>query len=330
MVSFYLLTLVCVGLWGTKSDIARKRTTSLLMVWWIFGVAYLPLAQRFNIAVTTPKLQVTFIDVGHGCHTWIRFPDGRYWCYDAGRMGDHERSYQVMVNSLWAERVLRIDTLLLSHGDSDHYNGMIGVAERFPVRRFATTRSVLEHRESLVQQLVQGLADKSAVIETLKQGDVERIANCRIVVLHPSGDFFDSSELGSGAREYAPKSDNAQSLCLLLEFAGRKVLLPGDIEPPGTQELLKQSVGEIDVLMAPHHGSLRSQGERIAEWCRAKHVVVSGALRSLSPKVDELYEAPDRSTWYTARDRALRFTIQGSGLVQIERWNSKRWERVSY
>ena len=323
MAGFYVAALVCVAILGTRTARSRRRIVAILLGWFALGGAYLHALQPIGALVHPPRLQITFIDVGHGCHAWIRYPDGKLWCYDAGRMGDHERSYRVMVDALWADRTLGIDTLALSHGDSDHYNGMPGIADRFAIRRFVTTSSVLSHADPLVRNAVDHVARKAGYVETFKQGMKEQIAGCDVSVLHPDGE----ENFPPGA------SDNAKSLCLLIEFAGRRIFLPGDIEPPGTDKIVAQPPVPIDILLAPHHGSLRSEGERIARWGDAKHIVVSGSLRSLSPKVVQLYSLPearsgptDRKLWFTARDRAIRFTILGSGLIEIETWRSNRWQ----
>jgi competence protein ComEC len=43
-----------------------------------------------------------------------------------------------------------------------------------------------------------------------------------------------------------------------VEYQGRRLLLPGDLESPGLDELLAESPLDCDVLLAPHHGSLQS------------------------------------------------------------------------
>ena len=66
-----------------------------------------------------------------------------------------------------------------------------------------------------------------------------------------------------------PGSDNAQSIVLAVECHGRRVLLPGDLETPGTQALLAQPPWDCDVLLAPHHGSARSNPPGFSAWCQS-------------------------------------------------------------
>ena len=52
-----------------------------------------------------------------------------------------------------------------------------------------------------------------------------------------------------------PVSDNEASCVLLVEFAGRRILLPADLEGAGLAELIAHTPGRFDVVTAPHHGA---------------------------------------------------------------------------
>ncbi|MBW8885727.1 MAG: hypothetical protein JF612_13335, partial [Planctomycetia bacterium] len=70
--------------------------------------------------------------------------------------------------------------------------------------------------------------------------------------------------------------DNANSIVLLIEHAGRKLLMTGDLESPGLDDLLAEEPIDCDLVLAPHHGSPRSSPGRFAQWCHPEYVVVSG------------------------------------------------------
>ena len=44
-------------------------------------------------------------------------------------------------------------------------------------------------------------------------------------------------------------SDNANSIVLLVEHAGRKIILPGDLESPGLEDLLAELPIDCDVVI---------------------------------------------------------------------------------
>jgi competence protein ComEC len=121
-----------------------------------------------------------------------------------------------------------------------------------------------------------------------------------------------------------PATDNANSIVLSIEFAGRRVLLPGDLEGPGLASLLQTTTAPYDVIMAPHHGSVHSQPPTFARWARPAFVIVcdqdpsaEGLLRA--------YAAQGARVCDTARYGALQVRITRSGRMSVRHWSSDGW-----
>src|SRR5207253_7877537 len=102
----------------------------------------------------------------------------------------------------------------------------------------------------------------------------------------PVREVFGGQRLAAGAgtnleilhppRKGVYGSDNANSIVLLIEHAGRRVLLTGDLESPGLDDLLAEEPIDCAVVLAPHHGSPRSSPGKFAQWSRPEYVVISG------------------------------------------------------
>ena len=88
----------------------------------------------------------------------------------------------------------------------------------------------------------------------------------RIEVLHPPR----GGVLGS---------DNANSIVLAIEYQGRRLLLTGDLESPGLDDVMAEEPYDCDVLLAPHHGSASSDPPGFAAWSTPEWTVVSGGRR---------------------------------------------------
>ncbi len=218
-----------------------------------------------------------------------------------------------MADALWAMNKSRIHTLILSHADSDHFNAMPGLLTRFSVDRFVTTNHVAQSTDPLLLQWRERIRREGIPEQIWNQGKSESGNGWSVLALHPP-----NSSVGG--------QDNASSLCLLFEYAGRLVLLPGDLEPPGTQMLIANPPLNVELLLAPHHGSLHSQSEKIVKWCQPKTIIVSGSERTLSPRVMKAFEAEDREFLLTARDHALRTIIHSDGKVENFRWSDGAWQ----
>jgi competence protein ComEC len=116
-------------------------------------------------------------------------------------------------------------------------------------------------------------------------------------------------------------SDNANSLVLLVEYAGRRLLLPGDLESPGLEDLLAEEPLDCDIIMAPHHGSVRSDPTGFALWSRPEFVVVSGSHefeeRGSVFVVKDSYRARGAEVFHTAEVGAVRFELNADGIRAI-------------
>jgi competence protein ComEC len=72
-------------------------------------------------------------------------------------------------------------------------------------------------------------------------------------------------------------TDNANSVILGVEYLGRRILLPGDLESPGLEDVTAELPYDCDVLLAPHHGSQQSDPPGFAAWSTPELVIISGA-----------------------------------------------------
>ena len=71
-----------------------------------------------------------------------------------------------------------------------------------------------------------------------------------------------------------------------------------------------EAAWDCDILMAPHHGSLRSDPPGFAAWCKPEWVVVSGG-HGRDMTAAAIYESAGGEVLHTATDGAVRFRIEG-------------------
>lgn len=321
-VAYVLLALS--GIWLIASTPRRFLAVVILSSWLLIGcwdgvvgpAGIMPLTSSwFGSSVgKSPigEMRIQFLDVGHGSAVILRMPDGTVWLYDAGKLGDRQQGYRTISQSLWQLRVARLSGMILSHADSDHYSAMPGLLRRFPVDRFVTGPGQWDHPSVSLQELKEKLTLNSIPMEEWSRGQRMEIGEVAIQVLHPEKTGW----IGT---------DNAKSLCLNVEYAGRSIFLPGDLESPGTQKILQLPSLQADVLMAPHHGSLAESPEGILKWCNAGVVIISGSARANQPAVQSAYASGNRKLFITARDRAVEIRIAADGKLTMYRWDGVAW-----
>jgi len=114
-------------------------------------------------------------------------------------------------------------------------------------------------------------------------------------------------------------SDNANSLVLAVEHAGRRILLTGDLETPGLDDVIAESALDCDVILAPHHGSSRSNPPGFAAWSTPDWVVISGSHSDKQGEAEAAYRASGAQVLDTAEVGAVRVTIADDELTVTTR-----------
>jgi competence protein ComEC len=109
--------------------------------------------------------------------------------------------------------------------------------------------------------------------------------------------------------------DNANSLVLAVEYLGHRILLTGDLDSPGLEDVLAEEPLACDVLQAPHHGSRASNSPALAAWCKPEWVVVSGSRRWDLAPLRKTYGAVGSTILHTAQSGAVEVTIDPAGVA---------------
>ncbi|MCE9554790.1 MAG: ComEC/Rec2 family competence protein [Planctomycetes bacterium] len=265
------------------------------------------------------ELRVTFLSVGHGAAVVMELPDGRTLLYDAGRMGSPYPAARAVGSYLWSRGRTHIDAIVISHADADHYNAIPRLLTQFSVGAIYMSPQMLAEESPGVVALRQAIATSGVPMRTIYSGQrleagAGRSGTVQIDVLHPPRRGLLTPE--------PERSDNAHSIVLAVEYAGRRLLLPGDLEGPGITDLIAEEPWDTDILLAPHHGSPRSDPPGFSSWCRPEWIVLSGGHEEASEaeSIRAAYRRTGRQLFNTASEGAVQTTIIG-GDIQVATFN---------
>ena len=211
---------------------------------------------------TNDELRVTFLAVGHGTCVVIETPDGRCLLYDTGSLGGPDVVRRVVAPYLWHRGHRRIDEVFISHADSDHFNGLGQLSRRFPIGQVTLTTSFSSKPTKEVAEIMTVLAERRIPHRVAVAGDRFQSGDVSIQVLHPPPD-------GPAGTE------NERSLVLLLQHAGHRILLTGDLEKAGTSMVTLLPRMQADVIQAPHHGSQGAYTPEFRAWAGGKLVIAT-------------------------------------------------------
>ncbi len=295
-----------VAVYGLMPSLRTRRMlwAAALSAWIAAGWAAWP---RPN---THGALHCTFLAVGHGCAAVVQTPSGGVLLFDAGCLGDPRWAASDLAKFLWLQGYTRVDRIILSHADADHYNMVPYLLGRFAVEGIVVGPSMFRQTSPALGALRRALAEAGVPVLRCSAGStLWNEPGCALRVLHPP-------------EKWPPHSDNAASLVVKVDARGRSILLTGDIEPPGLDLLLTRTDGACDVLLAPHHGSRRSNPPGLTAWCQPEVVILSGAAGDQYSETAATCKAAGIDVFHTARSGAIGVIVDGETLrIQTYRRN---------
>jgi competence protein ComEC len=261
------------------------------------------------------QLQVTFLDVGHGDASFIRFPQGTTMLIDGGGSyrDDVDIGERVVAPFLWYQRVRQLDYVVATHSHPDHAKGLGTILRDFRVRQFWDN----------------GAQQPPAWYSTLRQTAIEQriyrdlgvtgleahtIDDVRLELLHPSAAFQPPPERRRRVGE--DRGENNRSLVLKLTYGAVSVLFTGDIEQEAERFLLESSRDlRATIVKVPHHGSRTSSTEpfvrAVNPWVAVFSVQRDSRFGHPHPAVVERYRKLDALVFRTDRHGAVTVRTDG-------------------
>lgn len=281
--------------------------------------AVLVLVGGFLLAVpasSTSGLHVVALSVGQGDATLLSFEDGSHILIDGG--GLHSDTFDVgerlVAPALGFLGVRHLDAVVLTHDHPDHRKGLHFVLRHFSVSEFWAPAELTQ----LDPELVKILVERQIPIRHFAPGwtVIARHA-AQLAVFCPQGQAL---------------SLNDQSLVVYAADGSGGVLLTGDLESAGVQELLlHQFPGPVCLLKLPHHGSGRSRTELLVRQLRPDLAFASAGRHNVhglpaQSLVDYLAQE-SIPLLRTDTQGSLRFSRLGTE-AKIEVWKNGAWRQI--
>lgn len=288
----------------------RRKRVQLVCVLLIAGWACLEQLPRSVMdRGDRPALVLNMFAVGDGSCFLVRSGDETLM-FDCGSQGYWQIGERSIIPALNSMGVQRIDTLMLSHADLDHFVGMLDVLDQVAVGQVLVSPDVLREAEANPTRaagfLVESIRARGYEPTPVEQGWSMTMGDAALELLWP--------EPG-----YVSKKNNNNSLVLAFESAGRRVLLNGDIQDDAIRRLLASDRSlSADVTDLAHHGSFVDSS---ADWLEAVGPRV--VLQSAGPR------RPDQDRWAElleqARIERLWTFEQGMVELHINRDGELQW-----
>lgn len=278
----------------------------------------------------TASMRAVMVALGHGCGVVVRSPTGKCLVYDAGRLGAPAAAARAMSAVLWQEGCGRIDTLVVSHADADHFNAVPALLARFAVGEVVVSRAFVDRDTAAVGELLLVARQAGVPVRMVAAGDSFAVdLHCRVRVLQAEPRRRPGVDAAGRVRWH---SDNETSLVMAVEAAGRRLLLTGDMEGAALASFVASDPDSCDVLVAPHHGSVTSLPPDIARATAPDWVLVSGVGGRRWGDVQAAYAAarpgPASAVLKTGGEGAIAVDLAVTG-VAVSRFTRGGWAAVA-
>lgn len=230
---------------------------------WLGKTASLALLSPLVFAQPTPlrddETILSVLDVGQGLAVVVEAGD-KVLLYDTGPAfkSGFNTGEAVIVPYLYERGIKEIDTLVVSHNDNDHAGGLQGVLDNMSVA-------------TLITGIPKEFEHHGLKTNPCRKGMVWQWGGVRFQFLHPAGDDVHKF----------PKN-NRSCVLLVTHPSGATALITGDIERQ-VEELLVEDQADlldVDVLIAPHHGSNSSSTAAFIRRTSPHYVIFASGYRN--------------------------------------------------
>lgn len=210
-------------------------------------------------------LELYFFNVGHGDSIAIKFPNNEWGVIDCNRNRD-EKDPSVL-KFLKSNNVTCIKFIAVTHYHEDHFKGIDVIADYFgdnigtillPTYR-CNSKLGQNNLNSLNRALKKILLpNKSNKLKVIEDGNNFFVGNIEIKLLNPNMDIVKEC-----FTRYLSDNEslifNKESIVLFFRYAGKKILLTGDVTSDVWKDILKENKDiAADILKISHHGSIEN------------------------------------------------------------------------
>jgi competence protein ComEC len=271
--------------------------------------------------------------------------------FDTGpRQGASDAGTRTLVPAMRALGIRKIESVVVSHADSDHAGGLLAVLKALPVDTLYSSFSFQEWLRHASPASVSAILKKESMqLLPCERGRYWDWDGVRFEFLHPSKAQPEPAITVPVRSSKVRSSKNAQSCVLHVQGAHHSALLPGDIGVKQEQLLLERHASEqrapvqhvlaqpalaqrhavhttqatpaaltADLVVVAHHGSDTSSSPRFVQQLGAQHAIVqTGYLNRFGhphPVIKQRWVEAKATFWQTDRHGAILASSTPAGL----------------
>jgi competence protein ComEC len=262
----------------------------------------------------TDTCRVTVLAVGAGQCIVIEPPGGRVVLIDAGTLSMADPIRRCIGPFLRQRGITSIDTVFISHANTDHYNAVGELVPAYGVRDVAVAGGFSDAVSSnaVGAQLLASLVKSQRPPRVIAPGQIIPLAaDTSLQVVWPP---VDAGVL----------SQNDRSLVLRLQHKNQSILFTGDIQDDAMRALVSiPPVIHSNILIAPHHGSFEATTDAFVNAVKPDIIIASND-RTLSGKQMSFNRLMQGRSFYRTHTSGAVTLILNDGGVRVQPLHSSR------
>lgn len=299
LIVFYYCTILFIAFIRVKRPFVKKAVsiTMVLAIMIFLGATKWQRIHRDNLIMTC-------LDVGHGQAILAQLPGKANILFDAGSLHSKDIGRRIVVPFLSYSGINRIDSIIISHNDVDHINGIPEIAKCCEVGGVYANNAFFSQADQwgTAKYLEESLSKKGLEIQPLGK-EINLHSDAKVKIIWPN-------------EQIEGLSDNDKSAVCVIEFAGRKILLCSDVEGISQKEMLRLNPNlKADVVVVPHHGSNKTTEQHFLENLDAE-ILVCSCSRGDFEKNRIIRPAGNARCFYTAEHGAVVVRVDKDGVIR--------------
>lgn len=267
----------------------------------VITIVFLTAALSFGQTAVRTTLDIYVIDVEGGTAILFVAPSGESMLIDSGglqnSLSDARDSGRIM-EAVKAAGIDKIDHMVTSHYDWDHYAGLPSLAERVKIEEYidhGPNTQPAEQADRFMKDVYPQLYAKSRHT-VVRAGDKISLGGAEVLVVSSRGEFITKPTPGGGKPNpscvnlQTPRSGNEDqnAISLYVAFGKFRLFHSGDLPQGKENELMCPTarIGPVDMLLGLHHGTAQSNSPALVHPLRPRVAIMNdGPRKGGNPEV---------------------------------------------
>ena len=221
-----------------------------------------------SVCVFGKDFTLGILDVGQGLCCVVISPDNHCLVYDCGTMNSKDLNKnkdvykRILAPYLKDYNIKKIDCLVLSHPNLDHYSGFFDLMDNYKIEKYI--KNGYKSESKTYNELMKLMAKK----------------NLKTIVAKPNYYFYLGKDVKctvlSPYSVFKPKDDNDLCVMMRVEYKKTSFLLTGDSSDTCEKYLAKVNKNiKSNVLIVSHHGSKYSSANSFLNSVKPQISIIS-------------------------------------------------------